>query len=226
MGTTGAERQAAWRERRGAELRKLRAKVARLERGKVGAKAKPRPSDPGKKPKAPRLFNWAAEPLTPESLLNFAGHFTRLPVLLALVPFCESRQWFRLLGEQWSLCDNVGKHWVDLLALFQFAKRADLVCMMNADERKAHAALPETFTAWRGCFDFNARGFSYSLDRDIAAKFPTYPRYHVPGRQPLLLTATIRRSECVLKLDRSEREIVAFAPEIVSEERLKRIRPA
>lgn len=211
-------------------MKKLRKENARrLQQVQSGAKAKAisaaKPLVRKRRTAAKSGFNSAKEPLTPESLLMYGGRaFTRLPVLLALVPFCAPQEWFRLLGKKWSDCDNIGRYRLELWLIFHLAKRADIERMMDADERKAHAALPETFTAWRGCYDFNQEGFSYSLDRDLAAEFPTLHRYHVPERQPLLLTAKIRRSECVLKLDRNEQEIVAFAPEIVSEEPLKHVR--
>ena len=108
----------------------------------------------------PNFFNVAGKPLSPEALLQFTDTYSRLPVLLTLVPFCTSQHWFRLLVDSWTLCDNIGVHWLKGLSnIFRFSERVDIEQMMDEKERKAHAALPETFQAWRGCYDFNKDGW-------------------------------------------------------------------
>jgi len=53
------------------------------------------------------------------------------------------------------------------------------------------------------------RGWSWSLKRDVAAKFPFYGRYQT--EVPLLLTARIPKSRAAaLKLARQEQEIIVF----------------
>jgi hypothetical protein len=141
--------------------------------------------------------------ITKELLLGQADSLTRLPVLLSLVPFCEPGEWYRLLGENWTMCDNIGTHWRQLVALFQFSNMTDIDQMMSDDERSARDELPVSFFAWRGCYAQNRDGLSYSLSRDVAARFPFRHRYRAKG-QPLLLKARMRRSQVVVKLDRHE----------------------
>ncbi|MBW3168178.1 Arm DNA-binding domain-containing protein [Qipengyuania flava] len=87
--------------------------------------------------------------------------------------------------------------------------------LMNEAETAALADLPEKFTIWRGCYQLNQRGLSWSLDRDLASRFPTLHRYRQDG-QPLLIEAVLQREEVIaLKLDRSEAEVVAWCPEVV-----------
>ena len=86
----------------------------------------------------PAVFNWAGKPLTPEWQLAYADSFMRLPCLLLLVPFCESRRWFRLLGEQWTKCDNVGRHRLNLEVLFQLADR----CSFRKSRKSVESLTP------------------------------------------------------------------------------------
>jgi hypothetical protein len=53
------------------------------------------------------------------------------------------------------------------------------------------------------------RGFSWSLKREVAAKFPFYALYRT--EVPMLLTARIPKSRAAaLKLDREEHKIVVL----------------
>jgi hypothetical protein len=80
---------------------------------------------------------------------------------------------------------------------------------MNDEERMAFEALPEQITIYRGCGPKNMFGFSWSLDRKIAAKFPFSSRYWTD--EPKLLTATISKNRAAaLKLARREQEIIVF----------------
>ncbi len=157
-----------------------------------------------------------ADRITPGDVLGRADSYSRLPILLALAAYVEAGEWFQLLGDAWSTCDNIGERSASLAMLFHAAGPAHISRMMTSEERAAHAGLPGSFSAWRGCYDFNQYGFSYSLDKNTAAGFPFLNRYRQNGRQAILVEARIKRTECVIKLDRSEREIIAFSPKIVS----------
>ncbi len=115
--------------------------------------------------------------LTPESLLGWANSGSRLPVLLTLREFCDTGEWYRLLGEEWSGCDNVGTFRGRLTAIFKSDDWLHVERMMNGEERAARDALPANITAYRGCYERNQRGLSYSLDRDVATAFPYLTRY-------------------------------------------------
>ena len=137
--------------------------------------------------------------------LRFANSYTRLGILVRLADTMRYGAWLRLLGEQWSTCDNIAEHRDDLQCLLV---EIDTRPMMTAAERRKLASLPDTITIYRGCYEYNVRGLSWSLDRDTAAKFPTLNRYRQPG-QPLLVTATIPRDMIfALKLDRGELEVI------------------
>ena len=150
--------------------------------------------------------------------LKWADSYSRLPALLnfwsrhnarGVIQDPEERNhFFRCLGDAWSCCDNIGTGAIYLDRVFRRAKRPDLDGMMAEDELAAFAALPKTITAYRGAYPINAAGFSYTLDRAVAEKFPTLHRYRINGATPLLLTVELPKRYCVLKLDRNEKEVV------------------
>jgi hypothetical protein len=85
---------------------------------------------------------------------------------------------------------------------------------MTAKERKLLSRFPEVVTIWRGCYEANGRGMSWSLDADVAARFPTLNRYRQEG-QPLLIEGLVARDRIVfLKQDRDEQEVVVDPYEV------------
>ena len=92
---------------------------------------------------------------------------------------------------------------------------------MTAKERKVYAALPDKVTVYRGCYKDNKWGLSWSLDRDVAAKFPRLHRYKQDG-QPILVRAIADKAYiAAVKLDREESEIITSRPRHVSTSHLK-----
>jgi len=162
------------------------------------------------------VLNWPteiAEGLGEE--VKWANSYERLPVLMKWLELAEAngglRQWFTELGKRWTGCDNLTKHQRELVDTFNrypglWSK------MMRTEERKAFDALPDSITIYRGCGPSNRVGLSWSLRREIAAKFPFYNRYRVAV--PLLLEAKIPKYRAVaLKLDRNEFELIALVQE-------------
>lgn len=115
--------------------------------------------------------------------------------------------WFRILGENWSGCDNIFAYQNILKHLLP--KEGPIVEMMTAEELAAYEALPDTVTIYRGCGKKNKKGASWSLDKNIAASFPFLNRYQVTD--PILVTATVDKSHILaVKLDRNESEVITF----------------
>ena len=149
----------------------------------------------------------------------WADSYDRLPTMLEWAWLCDSGDWLRELGEQWSGFDNVGMY-ADELADAVGNHHWDaypIKAMMNAEELEAFNQLPEVLTVYRGCYAINKWGFCWSLDRGVAERFPFLNRYDAEGR-PLLVKATLQKSQvAALKLDRSEAEIVTFVrPKCIS----------
>lgn len=153
--------------------------------------------------------------------LKFCGSFERMPWLLEIAWHLSPPEWLTLLGELWEVCDNVGHYKEELVFDTPFSDLIDSPVdlrgnMMGEEECVALAALPEVITIWRGCYASNKWGLSWSLEKDMAAKFPTLLRYRQAG-QPLLVKAEIRRDDVLaLKLGRGESEIVAIKPKHVA----------
>ena len=136
-----------------------------------------------------------------------AESFTRLDVLLEQRRRLPRAVWLKLLGQLWTVCDNVGKRRLTLRKVL--GVKGPLLPMMDSDERAAYRRLPDVVTIYRGCGARNLLGASWSLDRDVAARFPFLGRYL--AAQPLLLTATVaKESVLAVKLGRDEAEIVTF----------------
>lgn len=161
--------------------------------------------------------------------LKFSNSYSRLPDLIELAWQVDWADWLTLLGEEWSCCDNIAQC-VDVL--LEETPLADVVeqpaalrhWLMTEAERAALAALPEVVTLWRGCYRHNKWGLSWSLDREVAARFPFTHRYRHEGEQALLVKATVRRDDILaLKLGRNEAEVIAVRPKHVSTSHLTRI---
>jgi len=157
--------------------------------------------------------------------LRFCNSYNRLDTLIVLADIfdghlLEPSEWLRLLGEEWSICDNIAQ-WSFALDDTPFSDLAEYPeswrhCMMTPDELAALNALPPLVTVWRGCYAHNKRGLSWTLDRDVAQRFPLLHRYRHVG-QPLLIRAEVARDQILaLKLDRNEAEVIAIRPKIRS----------
>lgn len=147
--------------------------------------------------------------------IRYADSYTRMDAVVEAWPYVRPRAWLRILGREWSGCDNIHA-FVPLLRVL--LANVDLADMMTPAERRRLAGLPKTFTAYRGCYaGLNEDGVSYSLHRDEALRFAGhYMRYRAEGRTPVLVTARCQRSRSVLKLDRDEQEVIALRRRIVS----------
>jgi len=144
-----------------------------------------------------------------DEMLLFCGSHEKMGAILDLlrsVPI-DFKTWLRILGENWSVCDNIFAYH-KLLKCF-LPKVGPVVEMMTEDELAAYEALPDTVTIYRGCGKKNKNGASWSLDKNIAAKFPFLNRYQSPD--PILVTAKVKRSEILaVKLGRQESEVITF----------------
>jgi hypothetical protein len=142
-----------------------------------------------------------------------ASSYQRIRAVFDCLGELPQLEWFRLLGEEWTVCDSIWHMRGVLRLLLRRASRAELDAMMEPSEREALAQMPETFTVYRGCYQINLPGLSWSLERAIAEQFPTKMRYCRYGELPLLRTGVVRRD--VLKHDRAESEIIAPTVKIV-----------
>lgn len=141
-------------------------------------------------------------------VLTFQDSYSRMNVMLHMFgEFKNSSVWYRLVGDFWSICDLISLYREPLQAFLP--KQGPVVEMMTKKELAAYEALPEVVTIYRGCGKKNRRGPSWSLDKDVASKFPFLNRYQVA--EPMLLTAKVHKSQILaVKLCRQEAEVITF----------------
>jgi len=141
--------------------------------------------------------------------LRFADSYSRLPALLDLAAVLPANEWLALMGEHWSVCDNIGAYIARLRRVRHLYDRTwPIAEVMTEDETAALAALPDPITVYRGCGPDNIRGWCWSTDEAVARAFPFTRRYK--QEVPLLIAGTVRKRDVVaLKLDREEAEIIA-----------------
>jgi hypothetical protein len=155
-----------------------------------------------------------------QKMCLWASSYSRAEVLLSNRPTAlrggrvVGTEWFKVLGEWWSTCDNISDHRHIFRSILKRASRAQLHAMMNEEERENWAQLPDTIQAWRGCDAYDHTGLSFSLSVDTAEGFPFLMRYRT--KSPTLITAIIPKKFAVLKLDRNEDEIISPVVTIIS----------
>lgn len=145
------------------------------------------------------------------AMYTWCDSYSRLPVLLDLwrTMRISTAEAIAAIGEIWSSCDNIGEHSNELFVLLAVGEGGERKELMTEDEQEAYAKLPETVRVYRGCYDFNRDGFSWSLDKAVAERFPVLNRYCHKKHQPLLLTMDVPKSAILaVKLDRHEQEVI------------------
>lgn len=147
-----------------------------------------------------------------EEALRWHDSYAVLDYLLALYGAEPQRRqwWFQLFGRWWTCCYGMDAYRKVVKNVFKKVTRQNLDDMMDEAEAKRFADLPETIRVYRGCQKGDTTGFSFTLSRDVATKFPFYSRYR--AKTPVLITADVQKKYAVLKMDRNEDEIIACGP--------------
>jgi hypothetical protein len=150
-------------------------------------------------------------------ILVWGDSYERLPLAIRMCSKMGRSAWLTLVGEEWEGVDNVGRC-LEILAIV--LPDHTVPEMMTEAERAALAALPEAVTIYRGADrGLNEAGFCWSLDREVAARFPFYVRYL--AKDPVLVTATVPRDRIVaVKLGRNEAEAITKHAAVSSVEAL------
>ncbi len=164
-------------------------------------------------------------------LRRHCNSYTRFPTLLSMADEIVDDEgnhdfsaWLKVLGENWSICDNIGKFTEELEEALSWDGRLNTPCpeMMDEEEQAAYDALPDSVVIYRGCYAVNKWGFSWSLSREVAAKFPFLGRYYRRDEQALLVKARVPKSNIMaVCLGRDEQEIITYNPKHISTSHLK-----
>ncbi len=121
-------------------------------------------------------------------------------------PKLRYQDWLRLLGEYWSSFGSVTCYTERLREILPTV--GPVRTMMTVEENAAYDALPIMVTIYRGCDAGSKLGPCWSLNREVANRFPFLALYE--AKVPTLVTACVRKSRVLaIKLD-GEEEIIAF----------------
>lgn len=172
------------------------------------------------------LSSWCASQVVPlpyergQEIIKWCGSFDIARALESLFQCMDRSEWWRLFGESWSTADDAALIRDFLEWQLGDATLNELRLAMSPNELEALDKLPMRVTVFRGCYEHNADGLSWSLSRDIAASFPFLARYKADGVQPILLTGTAWAGSLILKLDRNEQEVLSSCVHFESQENL------
>ncbi len=132
------------------------------------------------------------------------GHL-RAPVLVELYGMLPAHRWLRLVGEFWSRIEGERGP----LAKLMQQEPGWRGLMTSRLERLAWAHLPDTFTAWRGCYHgLNETGVSFTLREADARRFPFMGRFRDDRAEPVLIEATVERASSAVKVDAGVMEVL------------------
>ena len=146
-----------------------------------------------------------------ERLTRYCNSMERIPKLLEMREVLPVRSWLRLLGESWSAADNIAAYIPQLLFEPPISNMdGPIRAMMSHDEWEEFLSFPETLEIYRGCYEgVNENGCCWSLDKNIARRFPTLVRYRRSNANAILRHGTVWKHEIIAyKNDRNEREVI------------------
>jgi hypothetical protein len=143
-------------------------------------------------------------------LMRWCNSYETLPNLMCAYDDMDKVRWLSAIGRHWSHFDNIAKYKSELTWRFENVTREELDLMMNKEELVFYEKLPKTLEIYRGCYDFNQDGLSWSLDKEIAKGFISLNRYKQEKKIPLLVSGLASKKDVVIKLDRDEQEVIVF----------------
>lgn len=150
----------------------------------------------------------------------YADSYSRMNTILTLRRHMSAPDWWRLLGSNWSICDNIAAHKHQLRPILLKANPTNLRAMMRTHELRALAAMPDEIIVYRGCYEANRDGLSWSLSPKIAAGFTSLNRYIRKNETALLLTGKASKARIVLNLGRKEREVICPVVDVTHERQI------
>jgi hypothetical protein len=151
---------------------------------------------------------WCSFEKASDTLYRNSDSYSRMEMVLKLRQRMDYGDWLRLLGENWNGCDNIRDYRLQLKKIL--GTNGPLLPMMTPEDQTAYAALPDVLTVYRGCSAQFLLGASWTLNKELAMKFPTLNRYGV--KDPVLVTATVKKENVLaFNNDRQESEIITFS---------------
>ena len=143
-------------------------------------------------------------------LMRHHDSYSKLEALLSARKFMPWQVFYKTLGCIWNESDSISKHKYVLYRIFANSTRYQLSLLMDKREKLALSKMPEIFSIYRGCYQNNRIGLSWTTDKDIAVGFTLQNRYQQAGKMRLLLESKIKRENAILLLSRNEFEVIAL----------------
>lgn len=156
------------------------------------------------------LINAQTDEEVDSILMRWCNSYESLPTLMCVYDDMDRVKWLSAIGKHWSGFDNIGEYKSELAWRFENITREELDLLMNKEELVFYEKLPKTLEIYRGCYDFNQDGLSWSLDKEIAKGFTGLNRYKQENKIPLLISGQVLKKDVVINLDRGEQEVIVF----------------
>ncbi len=151
--------------------------------------------------------------------LVWANSFERPFVLIELYAQMKHQEWFYIFGQWFDCCDGCYRIKKDLSRILMQYKDLTEQNKWACSEAafSVWQSLPDELTVYRGCYKNNKNGLSWTLDKNIALRFPTLNRYRQQG-QALLVTGKVKKTDGILFLERNESEILSSRVKVLGVE--------
>lgn len=163
---------------------------------------------------------------TADRSILYTSSTERMGRLKWLIGEMEQSDWWRLLSKYITSCDDCWRESSFIKNIFKKATPTQILFMRNKKALKKISQLPSQVEVYRGGYDINKCGFSWSLNKEVAKKFAGgYNRYKIANLPPKVFVGKIKRERIVTYTnERKEEEIISAYVRIIREEDLSGIR--
>lgn len=144
----------------------------------------------------------------------------RIGVLIGLLQEVSQSDWWQLFYEFIGICDTCYECCDLLKHILKNARPSQLKLIRPPQVREVIRKLPATVEVYRGGYDINKDGFSWTLNKEIARQFAgQIHRYQISNLQAKIFTGKVKREKIATYLaDREEEEIISAYVKIIGEE--------
>lgn len=124
----------------------------------------------------------------------------------------DAAEYWQAFADAWIDSENIWQYNNLIRSLLKNKKHAEYRhLIMNEDERKYLASLPDTIEIWRGCIWKNRNGLSWTLDKEKAVWFAK----RLGTKTPYLHSGVVAKKKVIAYLNgRSEDEVIVFTKDI------------